>query len=152
MAVDISRLSPEHQAFIKSHSKASVQYQKPKKAKAVAYGIEFDSNDEALLAVELEEWKRQGKIDDWRYHPIKVRLAVGCMYTPDFGALHSDTGHWALYEYKGSWKMKNARDSRTRLKIAAELYPWWMWYGVTKEKGVWQFEQISHVKEEAPME
>jgi hypothetical protein len=154
--MDTSRLSPEHQDYIRKILARNEQYKKPKKskkAKPVAYGIEFDSPLEASFADELVVWKHKGLIDDWRHHPIKVSLAAGCWYTPDFSALHTATGHYALYEVKGSWKQKGGRDSRTRLKIAASLYPQWMWYGVTRPNDDWAIETISHVTQEAePME
>jgi hypothetical protein len=66
------------------------------------------------------------------YHPITVRLADGARYTPDFGIRMHNV--FVLLEAKGSWKAKNARDSRTRLHIAQEMFPWWIWVDVTKDQ------------------
>jgi hypothetical protein len=147
--VDPKRLSKEHQEYLARVSAKSEHFKMPKavKPELIAYGETFDSLLEVDFAHTLERWRKEGKIDSWLYHPLRFRLAPNVTYTPDFLAF-SDTDTLsgapcrAMYEVKGSWKAKGARDSRTRLKIAAHLYQWFNWYGVTREKNIWQFETI----------
>jgi hypothetical protein len=145
--MDISRLSPEHQAFIKRQSKTSDNYRKPKKEKPVKYDNAFDSGLEIQYADEAEAYKKIGRIDSWMYHPIRVRLAHGCNYTPDFGLRM--LGEFVLIETKGSWKAKGARDSRTRLQIAQQMFPWWIWVDVTKDKHGFVYKVIGPLGEPA---
>jgi hypothetical protein len=130
--MDLTRLSPEHQKFIKRQSRTSDDKRKPKKEKTVKYNLAFDSKLEIQYADQLEAYRMIGRIDLWMYHPVRVRLAHGCTYTPDFGIRIQN--EFVLVETKGSWKAKNARDSRTRLQIAQEFFPWWVWVDVTKDK------------------
>jgi hypothetical protein len=130
--MDLTRLSPEHQNFIKRQTRASDDKRKPKKEKVVKYNTAFDTKLEIQYADQAEAYKKIGRIDSWMYHPIKVRLAHGCTYTPDFGLRM--LGEFVLVETKGSWKAKNARDSHTRLQIAQQMFPWWIWVDVTKDK------------------
>jgi hypothetical protein len=143
--VDPKRLSKEHQEYLEARSARGEHFKRPKSGKPAlaAYGEEFDSQLELDFAAELERWRKEGKVDSWLYHPMRFRLARNVTYTPDFTS-SVDFGVWPLtvYEVKGSWQSRGARDSRTRLKIAAWTYQWFNWYGVTREKGVWQFEAI----------
>ena len=150
--VAVEQLSAEHQAAIRKWQKASERNKRPqadKKASLCAFGYEFDSQLEVDFARELERWLEDKTIADWRYHPLRFRLAKGVTYEPDFRVLsHGIVPRLTFYEVKGSWKAKNARDSRTRLKIAASMNQWCGWYGVTREKGVWKFETIHASGEE----
>ena len=94
--------------------------------------------------------ERGSVVDEWRYHPIRVRLARNCTYEPDFGVWDKD-GLLTLCEVKGSWLAKNARDSRTRLIIAASMFHRWAWLAVTRESGIWRFERMS-LTEGVPMD
>jgi len=139
--LDLSQLSPTHQAIVKKAEKQRERYRKPDaKVKPSAFGEEFDSSLELDFAVELETWRCRGTIDEWRYHPMKFRIAQNCTYEPDF--LSRQGGRIIIYEVKGSWLAKGARDSRTRLQVAAYLYQWFSWQGVTREKGIWRYEDI----------
>lgn len=79
-------------------------------------------------------------------HGITLHLPGGVDYTPDFVA-------WAgqvyplivIFEVKGNLRMKNARDSRTRFRIAAGLYPCFMWVWVTRDhRGQWHEATYTH--------
>jgi len=142
IASDLTRLSPEHQRFIRNQAHNSERKKKPRVAKPTGYGETFDSPLELDFAAELESLMRNRQIREWRYHPLRFRLAPNVSYTPDFMLVHLNES-LALYEVKGSWKMKNARDSRTRLEIAAYRYPWFQWHAVTRVDGAWSYKQIS---------
>lgn len=144
--VALERLSPEHQRFVKNRSRASENQKKPKAAKPTALGEVFDSKLELNFAWELERRRLARIIEEWRYHSMRFRLAPNVTYTPDFCARCGD--RLTFYEVKGSWKMKNARDSRTRLQIAAYVYWWFGWQAVTQEDGQWVFEVIHSVDAE----
>ena len=144
--VDLLRLSPRHQALIKNQAHASEAKKKPRAPKPAAFGEEFDSQLEVDFAWELERQRLAGLIAEWRYHPLRFRIAKNVTYTPDFLTVASEmlphTGDLTFIEVKGSWLGKNARDSRTRLQVAAYLYQWFGWEAVTRIDGVWQFETI----------
>lgn len=82
---------------------------------------------------------------EWQYHPMKFQLAKGLWYTPDFSAVVQwiSEPKLRIYEVKGSWKSKNARDSRVRLEVAARLFSWFEWQAVTPGRdGAFCFEVI----------
>jgi hypothetical protein len=147
--LDLLRLSPKHQAFIRKQERSRDTFKKPKLPPPTAFGEEFDSKLEAEFASVLEQWRSDGRIIEWRYHPLRFRIAHNCSYEPDFATWEELNGfpRTAVYEVKGSWKMKNARDTRTRLLIACALFPYFTWYGVTREADEWHYEQINPQKE-----
>jgi len=138
--MNLERLCPEHQAFIKRQTKSSEGKRRPGKAKIIKYNCEFDSKLEVEFADQLEAFRLAGILELWRHHPMRLSLAVGCTYTPDFGVRLQ--GRWILFETKGHWKQKNARDSHTRLVIAQSCFPWWDWCAVLKIKGMFEYEVI----------
>ena len=54
-------------------------------------------------------------------------------YKPDFFTVYKD-GSIHCWETKGSWEAKNARDGRTRVKLAASLFWMFHFHGVTLDK------------------
>lgn len=140
----INRLSPKHRAQVRQQLAKAKPWPKPKPK---AFGIEFDSKLELDFAAWLDSELVARRISAWKYHPEKFSLAPRLTYAPDFlvvPVLHSDQP--TIYEVKGSWKMKNARDSRTRLKVAASLFPSFNWIAVTRgNNGVWKFETIGKI-------
>lgn len=54
----------------------------------------------------------------WKYEGLKFRLADNTFYTPDFAVMRTDLSLEA-HEVKGFWQ----EAARTRIKIAADLYP-----------------------------
>jgi hypothetical protein len=62
--------------------------------------------------------QRAGEIIHWSYESIKLRLADGAFYTPDFMVVTAN-GDLEIHETKGF--MREA--ARVRLKVAAELHP-----------------------------
>ena len=144
--VHTERLSAEHQKYISKVQEAGERQKRPhaKKDRALcAFGYEFDSKLEVDFAHDLERRYCAKEFADWRYHPMRFWLAKGVTYEPDFRILsHGMVPKLTFYEVKGSWKAKNARDSRTRLKIAASMNQWCDWFAVTREDGEWVFETI----------
>ena len=70
------------------------------------------------------------------YHPVTFLLPGGVKYTPDF-LLEMPDGALELHECKGSLKMKNVRDSLTRLRLVAGLHPWVTCKVIQRIKGQW---------------
>ena len=158
----VDRLSPKHRAQIREQL---AKTKKPSKPKPLAFGIEFDSKLELDFATWLQAEYYRERISAWRYHALRFQLAPGLTYTPDFLAVPiplSDRGlivdpvrspKVSIYEVKGSWKMKNVRDSRTRLKMAASMFAWLDWYAVTRgDDRDWVFEAIGAVPRETQEE
>ena len=83
-----------------------------------------------------------------KFEPFQFKLSgaggPSVRYTPDFGVVEADGSIWML-EVKGSWKAHSGdRDSRTRIKLAASLFPMFWWSGVTWERNAgWVFEEFS---------
>ena len=165
MGIDLTALSPKHRAIatrLLAHKKRS----EAKVEARLLGGPKYDSQLEADFASFLRALTRSsGRLSDgsgvleWKYHPMRFRLAPGLSYTPDFGAVVKPripaawedgkvigttwgTPRYRLFEVKGSWKAKNARESRVRLKIAAHLFGFFEWVAVTRERGSWEFEVI----------
>lgn len=69
----------------------------------------------------LERLKNAGKIIEWQFEPIRLRLAKLTTFTPDFLVTECNKT-LTFYEVKGSWKAPHQDDSRAKLKIAAEMY------------------------------
>src|SRR5688500_12173225 len=67
--------------------------------------------------------KAAGEIADYKFEAIKVRLASGAYYCPDFAVWFKD-GSVEFVEVKGF--MREA--AHIRLKVAAELYPHFRFY------------------------
>lgn len=155
--IDLASLSPKHRAYVKKQLTEAAKRPQTRVSAAVS-DFSYDSALEARFAQYLAAmtWS-DARLDDgcsvleWRYHPMTFHLAPGLKYTPDFGAnVIADGDQWCpeepryrLYEIKGSWLSKNARDSRTRLKVAAALFPFFEWEAVTPgSDGSFQFEPI----------
>jgi len=85
----------------------------------------------------LELLKRAGEIRDYRFEGIKLRLANRTFYTPDFVVVTDD--QIELHEVKGFWE----DDARVKIKVAAEIHPWFFFVAVKKAKGGgWAVEQF----------
>jgi hypothetical protein len=77
------------------------------------YRSKWEAERAALLAAR----KQAGSIADWRYEGIRLKLADGAWYKPDFMVKHND-GSVELEEVKGHWR----EAARLRWKIAVEQY------------------------------
>jgi hypothetical protein len=87
-------------------------------------------------AQRLELERLAGVWQWWAFEPIKLRLANGAWYKPDFCMI--DTADClVIHETKGHWR----EAARVRIKVAAELYPF-RFVAVTRPKGGdWTFTQ-----------
>lgn len=78
-----------------------------------------------------------GEILWLRYEPMKLRLADGSYFTPDFGVLTRDC-QFEFHETKGFWR----EAARVRIKIAAELFPF-KFIAIKRDGGGWKREEFS---------
>lgn len=76
-------------------------------------------------------------INYWAFEPLKLRLAKGAFYTPDFMVIEND-GSISFHETKGFWR----DDARVKIKVAATLFPWFEFKGIQRIKNEWKIEII----------
>lgn len=100
---------------------------------------------ETAYAEYLESLRQDGIIEVWRFEPLKLRLADRTFYEPDFLIVTAE-GLIELHETKGrpgsgpgGWM----DDARVKIKVAAEMYPEFLFVGASKIKsGGWKIEQF----------
>ena len=97
---------------------------------------------EKKYAQHLELRKMTGEIIDYKFEPLKLKLAPATFYNPDFGVLMPD-GRVELHECKSShWE----DDARVKIKVAASFFSRWFtlvaaqWDKSAKD---WKFEEFS---------
>ena len=90
---------------------------------------------EKAFAGELDLWKIAGEIQEYQFESVKLKLAKGCYYTPDFLVVKD---HIYFYEVKGFMR----DDAAVKLKIAARLFPWAQFILVTQDGSGWKFQSI----------
>ena len=93
----------------------------------------YRSKWEAAYASKLELEKRAGIVFQYWHEPFSIWLPGKIRYKPDFMVKHAGDPVMEIIEVKG-WS-KNRRDGITRLKIAAALFPCFVWRMVYKTKG-----------------
>jgi hypothetical protein len=101
---------------------------------------------EAAYSEYLRLLKIQDRILDYRFEPMRLVLrhavpgkAKGMTYTPDFLVVHKD--YFEFHEVKGFWR----EDARVKIKMAAELFPWFRFLAVSRgTRGVaeWEIEEF----------
>ena len=91
---------------------------------------------EAAYADNLEAKKKAGVIIDWKFEALKFRLADRTFYTPDFLVINEN--NMELIEVKGFWR----DDARVKIKVAREMFPWFIWTAVKAHRGGWNYEQF----------
>lgn len=95
---------------------------------------------EAAYDAHLEQLQQAGAIAWRKFEGVKLRLADGCFYTPDFAVMKAD-GVIECHEVKGFWE----DDARVKVKVAASLYPF-RFVAVTarakKHGGGWAVEEF----------
>lgn len=123
-------------------------------AQARSYGVALPAKGEpkrrgpnkweSEFAAILEDVKRLGKmaklfsagyvtIDWWGYEPLRLKLADGTYYTPDFVA-RSKAGDVIVFEVKGFLR----EAARVRFNVAKRLYPWMKFIMIRKVSGQWE--------------
>jgi len=73
---------------------------------------------ESAYGAHLELLKRAGLVLWYRFEGLKLRLADGTFYTPDYAVMVA-SGQLECHEVKGYWQ----DDARVKIKVAAEMYP-----------------------------
>lgn len=96
----------------------------------------YDSQLEADRADYLFGLQLAGDVRKYLYHPPAFPISNEKEYTADFMVWWADFSI-TIEEIKGSLKMKNVRDSLTRLSVAAGLYPMFHWQLITRGKREW---------------
>jgi hypothetical protein len=93
---------------------------------------------ETRFAQYLEEKKQEGAIIWWAYEPIRLHLGKNSTYTPDFLVMAKDL-ELQVFESKGKW----IEPGRTKIKIAAEMYPF-RFFGAMwdSKKKKWKIEEF----------
>ena len=96
---------------------------------------------ESRFAAYLEMQKHLHELIAWDFEPVKFTLARNVKgqrnattYTPDFLAVYP--GNFTFYEVKGFWR----DDAKVKIKVAAEMFPFFVWQAVQWKKGEWVFE------------
>ena len=92
---------------------------------------------EEAYSWELERRLKRGEILVWRYEAITFKLAPDTRYTPDFFVVCAD-GMVEFHEVKGFRR----EDSWVKLKVAAEVFPWFRFLLVTNGKG-WVIREVA---------
>ena len=92
---------------------------------------------EAAYADYLDLLKAGGQIIKWQFEAIKLRLADNTFYTPDFMVLNADS-YLEIHEVKGFMR----EDANVKLKVAANLFPYFKFILVKKEKNKWDMKYI----------
>jgi len=85
---------------------------------------------EAAYARHLGLLKRAGKIVDYRFEAINLRIGAHLFYRPDFLVIGSDRVV-EFHEVKGHWR----EDARVKIKTVATLYPCFRFLAAKKAKG-----------------
>jgi hypothetical protein len=92
---------------------------------------------ETRYANHLTLLQKAGEIYDWKFEPMKLRLAWKTWYTPDFFVEFED-GRLEVHEVKGHWE----DDARVKIKVAADLYHCFRFVAVTEGASGYEFEEI----------
>lgn len=95
---------------------------------------------EKRYAAHLDLRKITGEILDWKFEPLKLKLAPRTYYTPDFFLQMTD-GSFEVHETKGFWRPQ----ARVKIKTAAEMFYWFTFIAVQETKGkfkTWKFERF----------
>lgn len=107
----------------------------------------YDSQLEADYAQHLAALKLAGKIEDFVYHPFRMKIAGGAYYTPDFIVIAKPDVAWdqgysqiEIHECKGFWRESAA----VRVKVAADKFPWFRFRIVSwaRKTDPWKFEDV----------
>lgn len=81
--------------------------------------------------------KAAKQIHDYRYEAVKLRLGERLWYTPDWLVV-GPSGELRMVEQMG----RPERDTLTRIKAAAELYPWFEFAILWQRGKGWEYQTI----------
>jgi len=90
---------------------------------------------EQAYASLLQQRKLGGEIHHWQFEAMALKLAKLTTYTPDFLVIHKD-GSIEFIEIKGFWHQAG----RIKIKVAAEMHPWFIFTAVQYKKKTWTYE------------
>jgi hypothetical protein len=79
-----------------------------------------------------------GSIESWQFEGIKLRLADGAYYCPDFFCTTAHGQQCRIYEVKGHRYAAGI----VRLKVAADRFKCFAFYLARKVKGEWIIERV----------
>ena len=96
------------------------------KGKARKPALEMNKTEQAYWDKVIVPAQQAGRIDKAVYERLKVVLAPGSTYTPDF-FLTTEDGDLIVVEIKGFWR----EDDRVKIKVAADTFSSFYWYAVT---------------------
>jgi hypothetical protein len=99
----------------------------------------YRSKWERERAAALTLQRMAGAIRSWKHEGIRLKLANGAWYKPDFMVWHND-GLIELEEVKGHWR----EAARVRWKVAIAQYPMFGFSLWTKQRGVWATVELYH--------
>ena len=94
------------------------------------------NKDEAEYACILEMMKRSGDIIDYKFESVKFTLADRTTYMPDFIVIFP--GHIEFHEIKGFLR----DDANVKFKVAATLFPWFVFKMLRRNRDTRHFEII----------
>ena len=92
---------------------------------------------EQAYAALLEQRKQAGEIHHYQFEAVKLRLADNTSYCPDFMVVDKD-GYIEWHEVKGFWHQAG----RIKIKVAADLHPYFSFVAVQYKKKEWVYEQF----------
>lgn len=86
----------------------------------------------------LDPWKRDGAIYDYQFEAVKLRLANGVSYTPDYlvSVAHDMP---QFFEVKGGYMRE---DASIKLKVAAAQYECFEFYLAQYKGGAWTITRV----------
>lgn len=91
---------------------------------------------EVAYAQALRFRQLAGEIVSYRFEALKLKLAANTFYTPDFVVTFPD--RIECHEVKGFWR----DDARVKIKVAAQMFPEFVFVAVRSEKGKWIYENF----------
>lgn len=115
------------------------------------------NSTEAKFAAFLAGEKLAGRIADYRFQPITLKLAEGLRYTPDFLVIENSL-EYTCYEIKGAKKKKDSKgewhgewtywaeeDAKIKIKVAAQVFPELHFFVAFQPSRMpWLFQEVEH--------
>jgi hypothetical protein len=86
----------------------------------------------------LEPWKHEKSIADYYFEEIKLKLANGVLYIPDYAVIE-EIGALTIYEVKGGFIRE---DAKIKLKVAASQFKHFKFYLAQYDKGEWAITRV----------
>ncbi len=91
----------------------------------------MNSTERAYAQEVLEPLRLVGKIKEYYFEKIKLRLAHKTFYTPDYFVVGVDS--LEFHEVQGEWE----DDAIAKFKIARDAYWWFDFFAYKRVRGVW---------------